>query len=123
LEHGVRSWLWMSLTTLTIVRGTTVPITFVVKQSGVAVSLTGKALVFVAGSGASQIVKKTSVGGSGFTITDATNGVALLELTVAETRAMALGVTPFTIELWNGSTQTLVLEGRFEVRAVVNVDA
>ena len=112
------------MTTLEIIRGTTTPFTFVVKQSGTAVDLTGKTLVFT-GATTTQTVKKTSVGGSGFTITDAENGVATLQFTVAETRAMTPNRFDFTVELWEsgGSTQTLVLEGKMNVRTVVNVDA
>jgi hypothetical protein len=112
------------MTYLQIIRGTTSQFTIVVKQSGTAVNLTGKQLVFVAGANP-QITKKTGVSGSGFTITDATNGTASLEFTVTESRSLNPNDFPFTIELWesNGSIQTLIVEGQINVKTVVNVDA
>lgn len=109
---------------LEIVRGTTTPFTFTISQSGAAVNLTGKQLVFTAGT-TTQTVKKTGVGGSGFVVTDAANGIASLTFTVAETRAMTPPRFNFSMELWEsaGATQTLVVEGEISVRDVVNVDA
>jgi hypothetical protein len=112
------------MTTLTIVRGTTFPVTLrLTNPAGVAVDLTGKQLVFVAAT-TEQMVKKTGVGGSGFTITDAAAGLASLTFTVAETRAMTPSKFVFTIELWesSGATQTLLLEGFINMRNVENRD-
>lgn len=112
------------MTDLAIVRGTTAPFTFVIEQSGAPVDLTGKQLVFVAGT-TTQTVKKTGVGGSGFVITDAENGIASLTFTVAETRAMTPNQFPFSLELWetSGAVQYLVVDGQITVRSVVNTDA
>jgi len=111
-------------TQIEVIKGTTVPVTFTVSQSGTAVNLTGKELVFVAGT-TPQMVKKTGTGGSGFVVVTAASGIALLTLTVAETAAFASKLIPFTVELWesSGATQTLILEGEFKVRTVVNVNA
>lgn len=111
------------MTTIEVIKGTTVPVTMTVRQSGTAVNLTGKELVFVAGT-TPQIVKKTGTGGSGFVVTNAAGGIATLTLTVAETRAFTSQLVLFTVELWEsaGATQTVVLEGAFKVRSVVNTD-
>lgn len=110
--------------TLNLIRGTTAPFTFVVTQSGSAVNLTGKELVFVASSNP-QMVKKTGTPSSGFVVTDASAGTAVLTLTVAETRAFTPNTAKFTIELWesSGAAQTLIVEGDIVCRSVVNVDA
>jgi len=111
-------------TQIEVIKGTTLPFTLTITQSGSAVNLTSKELVFVAGT-TPQLVKKTGTGGSGFTITNAAGGIATLTLTVAETRAFTSKLIPFTVELWesSGATQTLILEGEFKVRTVVNADA
>jgi hypothetical protein len=111
-------------TQIEVIKGTTVPVTFTVSQSGTAVNLTGKELVFVAGT-TPNIVKKTGTGGSGFVVTNAAGGIAVLTLTVAETRAFTSKLIPFTIELWesSGTTQTVVVEGELKVREVINTDA
>lgn len=113
------------MTTLIIPRGTTYPISMrLTTPAGVAVDLTGKQLVFVAAT-TIETVKKTGVGGSGFTITNAAGGLASLTFTVAETRAMTPSKFVFTVELWesSGATQSLLLEGIINVREVVNIDA
>lgn len=112
------------MTEIEVIKGTTVPVTMTVKQSGVAVNLTGKELVFVAGT-SPQLVKKTGTPGSGFVVTTAASGIATLTLTVSETRAFTSQLVPFTVELWEsaGATQTVVLEGGLKVRSVVNTDA
>jgi hypothetical protein len=112
------------MTQIEVIKGTTLPVTMTVSQSGSAVNLTGKQLVFVAGT-TPQLVKKTGVSGSGFTVTNAASGIALLEFTVAETRAFTSKLIPFSVELWesSGATQTVILEGELKVRTVVNTDA
>ena len=110
-------------TTIEVIRGTTLPITMTITQSGSAVNLTGKELVFVVGT-KPAITKKTGAGGSGFVVTNAAGGIAVLTLSVAETRAFVSNLIPFSVELWesSGVTQTVVLEGEFKVRSVVNAD-
>jgi len=113
------------MTTLTIPRGTTFPVTLrLTDTSGVAINLTGKQLVFVGATTPDQMVKKSGVNGSGLTITDAAAGLASLTFTVAETRAMSPAKFVFTIELWEsaGAVQSLLLEGLISLRGVVNVD-
>jgi hypothetical protein len=113
----------MAVTAVPAVQGTTLVIPFVVKRLGVPVDLTGKALVFVAKT-TPLMVKKSDVSNSGFTIVNAAQGTASLELSVSETRNLPAGGTLFTVELWqSGDTvQNLVLEGRLDVRTVANVD-
>ena len=110
-------------TEIEVVQGTTLPVTLTVSQSGSAVNLTGKQLVFVVGT-SPQLVRKTGVNGSGFTITNAAAGIALLELSVADTRALPAKTLQFSIELWDsgGAVQSLIVEGQLKVRSVVNTD-
>lgn len=107
-----------------LIRGNTRTITLTVEDSGGnPVNLTGKTLVFVAGT-TPQIVKKTSVNGSGFVVSDAVNGVAVLELSVTETRNIVENSFDFSIELWESSDtiQRMIQYGKMVVRSLVNVD-
>jgi hypothetical protein len=111
--------------TIEVIRGNTRTITVTVKRSdGTVVDLTGKTLVFVTNS-VPQLIKKTGVGGSGFVITDAANGVAVLQLSVSETRQATPNTFDYSIELWeSGDTiQTTMTYGKFLMKSVVNVDA
>lgn len=107
-----------------VIRGNTRTITVTVKLSdGSVVNLTGKTLVFVSDT-TPQLVKKTNVPGSGFVITDAINGVAVLQLSVAETRAITPNTFEYSIELWESSDtiQTMMVYGKMLMKSVVNVD-
>ena len=110
--------------TIEVIRGNTRTITVTVKRSdGTVVDLTSKTLVFTTNS-TTPLIKKTSVGGSGFVITDAVNGVAVLQLSVAETRAATPNTFDYSIELWESSNtiQTTMVYGKILMKNVVNVD-
>lgn len=110
---------------MSVWRGNTFRRVFRVKNAdGSAVNLTGQAMAFtVEVAGANVLTKRTDVGGSGFTLSNAAGGEATLILTPAETRALAVGSDAiFELERRYGGEEKTVLSGRLVVNGGANVD-
>lgn len=92
------------------------------QADGSAFDLTGSRLVFRAVSGDTAVRKTTDTPGSGFTITDATGGIAQLYLTYTEARDLPAASIRYEIERWIDIEQVTVLYGNLDVTTWVNDD-
>lgn len=117
---GVASGAEMSLT---IHQGTTFTMNASVKTSeGTAVNLTGKTLVFSSDVEPDFHIS-TDDEDSGFEITNAAQGLAVLTIPVATTRGFTPGPQyQYEIELWDGDTETVIGSGKLTVIRGVNSD-
>ncbi len=108
---------------LIIHQGTTFTATFAVKtKEGDIVNLTGKTLVFSADVEPDFHIK-TSDEDSGFEITNAAQGLAVLTIPVATTRGFAPGPQyQYEIELWEDETEIVIGSGKLTVIRGVNSD-
>lgn len=93
----------------------------VLQDGGTPFDLTGIKLVFRAVYSTGSIRKDTD-DGTGFSITDAAGGEALLVLSVNETRALPAGKIKYEIEAWDSDGQTTWLYGELNVTVWVNDD-
>jgi hypothetical protein len=113
------------MTDISVTRGATEEIPFAFKDpEGDPFPLTGSELVLTMQTKAGVVTKSSSTPGSGFEITDASAGTAMLTLTPAETRSLWSGkVSRWAIERRIGGAETALDNGYFVASVVMNSDA